>query len=419
MDYISRIPTESGARPFPRRVAVFGCTGSIGTNTLKVLSAWKSEGRFSITALAAGRNIRLLAEQASEWRPPFLAIRDAQGPSGPDALLRLLPPDYRPEILAGPEGCAFLASHEDVDIVVSAQAAAAGLRATTYAAAAGKTICLANKESLVLAGSLIRRLCARTGAVVLPVDSEHFALFQCMAGRLPSDISRLIITASGGPFRTWEASRLPSVRPEDALKHPNWSMGAKITIDSATLMNKGLEVIEACHLYGIPASLVTVAVHPQSIVHSLVELSDGSVMGQFAVPDMRLPIAGCLAWPSMPSAESAGISRLDLIASGQLTFEAPRRKDFPCLDLACRAYAEGRTVELNAANEVAVARFLGGHIRFTDIPVLVRSALDRASAPLDFSLDGTDIRSSVERILNEIENLDASVRSETAAILPE
>ena len=276
MRYISRLPLDSPLA-WPRRVALMGSTGSIGVNTLRVIEAWgaqpqaapgKKTGEFIVTALAGGRNLALLARQAERWRPPVLALRDAEGEYGIEALKKMLPSGYHPEILAGQTGFAAIAAREDVDIVLSAQVGAAGLRATVAAAEAGKVICLANKESLVLAGPLIRSICTRTGAVLLPVDSEHNALFQCMTGRAPEEIRTLILTASGGPFRGKTREELRDVRPEHALRHPNWSMGAKITIDSATLMNKGLEVIEACRLYDMPVDAIKVVVHPQSIVHS-------------------------------------------------------------------------------------------------------------------------------------------------------
>lgn len=415
MKYISSIPDEHNALPFPRRVALMGCTGSIGTSTLRVLEAWKDTGRFEVTALAAGRNITLLARQAEVWRPPFLAVLEKDGPHGVDALAAMLPSRYRPEILCGPEGYAALAALDGVDMVLSAQVGAAGLRATVAAAAAGKTVCLANKESLVLAGELIRNICRRTGAVILPVDSEHCALFEGMVGRRECDIARLVLTASGGPFRTKDAAFLKNVRPADALRHPNWTMGAKITIDSATLMNKGLEVIEACHLYQMDVGDVTVVVHPQSIVHSLVELSDGSMMGHFAVPDMRVPIAACLFWPYLPDGRVTGIQPLDLAKAGTLTFEEPRLDLFPCLDLARRALAEGHTVELNAANEVAVARFLAGDLAFTDIPALVRDMLDTASDRQDFTLDDGGLSAQVLRAVEAVEKTDAATRRRAGA----
>ncbi|MBR3881096.1 MAG: 1-deoxy-D-xylulose-5-phosphate reductoisomerase [Mailhella sp.] len=420
MHYISHIPGELEALPFPRRIALMGCTGSIGCSTLRVLESWKDSGKFHVEVLAAGRNIQRLAEQAAAWRPPYLAVQDAEGPSGIEALRTLLhdvAPGYEPYISAGQAAYAELAALPTVDMVLSAQVGAAGLRATAAAAAAGKTICLANKESLVLAGSLIRALCERTGAVILPVDSEHFALFEGMVGRRESEIAKLVLTASGGPFRTKDADFIRNVTPEDALRHPNWAMGAKITIDSATLMNKGLEVIEACHLYQMSVDDVEVVVHPQSIVHSLVELVDGAMMGHFAVPDMRVPIAGCLSWPYLLDNKVTGVKALDLAKSSQLTFEEPRRELFPCLDLARRAFAEKRTVELNAANEVAVARFLAREIGFMDIPALVASVVDEA-APLPDVVLGDDLAASVEAALIEIENRDAAARAKAEAWHP-
>jgi 1-deoxy-D-xylulose-5-phosphate reductoisomerase len=409
MRYISNIPDEHDALPFPRRLALMGCTGSIGTSTLRVLKAWKDAHKFQIQALAAGHNITLLAEQASYWRPPYLGILEKDGVYGVNALRSLLPADYHPVIVCGPEGYAQLASLNDVDMVLSAQVGAAGLRATLAAASSGKNICLANKESLVLAGTLIRELCTRTGAVVLPVDSEHCALFEGMVGRKEHEISRLVLTASGGPFRTCDTAFLSTVRPQDALKHPNWNMGAKITIDSATLMNKGLEVIEACHLYQMPMDHVDVVIHPQSLIHSLVELTDGSMMGHFAVPDMRVPIAACLSWPYLLDGHVTGIQPLHLAAAGTLTFEEPRIDDFPCLQLARQAFLCGHTVELNAANEVAVARFLKENIGFTDIPKLVEELLAQCDSSVDFSLTD-DLQASVKCILEQLEDIDAATR---------
>lgn len=417
MRYISRLPFDHPL-PWPRRIALMGSTGSIGSSTLRVLDAWErgrhsrtrgDAGEFRVSALAGGRNIKLLAEQAERWRPPVLALRDKEGEYGIDALKKLLPSGYRPDIVAGPEGFAAIPARDDVDIVLSAQVGAAGLGATVSAAEAGKVICLANKESLVLAGPLLRSICERTGALILPVDSEHNALFQCMTGRRAEEIRSLILTASGGPFRGRTREELKNVRPEHALRHPNWSMGAKITIDSATLMNKGLEVIEACYLYDMPQSEVQVAVHPQSVVHSLVELKDGAVMAQLAVPDMRLPIAACLAWPFM--LEDA-IPRLNLLACGPLGFEAPDTEVFPCLDLARRALDEGKTVELNAANEIAVERFLKNDIAFLDIPDLVHTILEAAAG---FEPPLADTPAQTRSALDGILARDSHTRQQAAA----
>jgi 1-deoxy-D-xylulose-5-phosphate reductoisomerase len=387
-----------------------GSTGSVGRNALLVAASWPD--RFRVEALAGGRNLALLAEQAARWRPSWLAVQDAGGKYGVAALKRLLPARYRPAIVAGPEGFARMARLENVDMVVAAQAGAAGLRAVAAAAGGGKTVCLANKESRVLAGPLLRELCARSGAVLLPVDSEHSALFQCLIGRQPDEVARLILTASGGPFLGKSREFLAGVRPEDALQHPRWRMGAKITVDSATLMNKGLEVIEACHLYGMPPEKVDVVIHPQSLVHSLVALRDGSLMAQLAAPDMRLPIAASLAWPEMLDGTITGTDPPDLAKEGTLSFEAPDEESFPCLGLARSAMAADRAVELNAANEVAVARFLAGNIRFTDIPDLVRRILDECG-PAQPALSASG--QNPEQVLAALEERDASARVRAAA----
>ncbi len=382
--YISRMPDRAWEDAAPRTVALLGSTGSIGTSALKVVEA--HPGLFRVAALAGARNVRLLAEQATRHRPAHLGVLDEAGAA---ELRALLPAGYAPEIHVGPEGYAALAALPDASTVLSAQVGAAGLRATVAAARAGKVICLANKESLVLAGALIRQICAETGAVVLPVDSEHNAVFQALrvhdVTRAPHAVRRVILTASGGPFRGRDRAFLASVTREQALNHPNWSMGAKITIDSATLMNKGLEVIEAYHLYGVAPDAIEVVVHPQSIVHSLVEYADGSQIAHLGTPDMRIAIAYCMAWPRCVD---TGVAPLDLVRAGNLTFEAPDLSSFPCLALARRVLArEARTpggaglpVVLNAANEAAVELFLHGHIGFMDIPALIERALDAHEA---------------------------------------
>ncbi|WP_308622022.1 1-deoxy-D-xylulose-5-phosphate reductoisomerase, partial [uncultured Desulfovibrio sp.] len=298
------------------------------------------------------------------------------------ALRPLLPAGYAPEILTGREGYARLAALSGAHAVLSAQVGAAGLTGTLAAALAGKMICLANKESLVLAGGLLRAICAGTGAAILPVDSEHNALFQCLAGR-GQEARTLVLTASGGPFRGRSADELRRVTPEAALAHPNWRMGAKISIDSATMMNKGLELIEAVHLYGVAPERIRILVHPQSVVHSLAEFADGSFLAQLGAADMRLAIGHCLNWPRC---EPAGAPSLDLVAVGSLTFEEPDPAVFPCLRLAREALAADRAapapsgfgpacVALNAANEAAVELFLNGGCGFMDIPDLVEAAL--------------------------------------------
>ena len=372
--YISRLPQLTDAPGFPRRLCLLGATGSIGASTLDIVGAHPD--KFNVLALAGANNVRGLAELAARFRPKYLAVLHEDGIK---ELLALLPSGYRPFIAAGESAYVALATLPEADVVVSAIVGAAGLPPTLAAVQAGKIIALANKESLVLAGDLIRRVCAETGAVILPVDSEHTALFQALSGHDTAYVSELILTASGGPFRDRDTAFMADVTPEQALAHPNWSMGAKISIDSATLMNKGLEVIEACHLYGLPQDKVAVVVHPQSIVHSLVRYADGSLLAHLGPPDMRVAIAYCLGYPlRLPLA----LAPLDIVALGKLTFEAPREDDFPCLGLARQAYqaGDGATVALNAANEVAVELFLAKKIGFTDIARIVEAALTSHAA---------------------------------------
>ncbi|MGB3541960.1 1-deoxy-D-xylulose-5-phosphate reductoisomerase, partial [Rubrivirga sp.] len=289
------------------------------------------------------------------------------------------------EVHAGAAAVGALAALEDVDVVVAAIVGAAGLQPTLAAARKGKTIALANKESLVVAGALVERACLASGAVVIPVDSEHSALFQCLVGEPPGSIEKLILTASGGPFRDRDASTFSSITPAEAVAHPNWSMGAKISVDSATMMNKGLEVIEARWLFDVPSERIEVVVHPESVVHSVVEFVDGSSKAQVGPPDMRVPIQVALSYPERWPARHP---RLDWEHAGPLTFQAADPDRFPCLGLAYDALegGDGATAALNAANEVAVAHFLSGDIRFTDIPRLVEAGL-RAARPAD-TLDG-------------------------------
>ena len=335
--------------------------------------------------------------QAAALRPPVLAVLDDERAA---ALTGLLPAGYRPDILVGPEGYAALAAMADVDLVLSAIVGAAGLVPTLAAVAAGKVVALANKESLVLAGDCIREAARTSGAVILPVDSEHNALFQALGGAGLPDlplVERLVLTASGGPFRAASRESLAAVTPEMALHHPNWSMGPKISVDSATLMNKGLEVIEACRLYGLPVEQVDVVVHPQSIVHSLAQLHDGSLLAHLGPPDMRVAIAYCLGYPERLS---LSVPRVDLVRMGALTFEAPREDAFPCLALARRALAAGpsHTVALNAANEVAVALFLAGRLPFLDIAAAIGAALDaHAGEPVPDAATIMDLDCRVRR----------------------
>lgn len=366
-DYISGPPNAAWRNTWPRGLVILGSTGSIGRSALAVVESHPQA--FRIEGLACARQVERLAEQAARWRPSHLAVLDEEAAA---RLKPLLPRGYAPQILTGREGYAQLAALPAAGTVLSAQVGAAGLDGTLAAALAGKVICLANKESLVLAGDLVRRVCASTGAVILPVDSEHNAIFQCLSGR-GQEISRLILTASGGPFRGLSREDLHRITPAQALKHPNWSMGAKISIDSATLMNKGLEVIEAYHLYGVPAERIKVLVHPQSVIHSLVEFEDGTQLAQLGTADMRLAIASCLLWPRcLP----VGVPPLDLTATA-LTFHEPDTGVFTCLDLARQSLARrgGRCVVLNAANEAAVEIFLEGGCAFLDIPRLIEAAL--------------------------------------------
>ncbi len=376
--YISRLPALAD---FPRRLVLLGSTGSIGVSALKVVA--DNPEQFDVLALAGARNAVRLAEQARAFRPPLLGVLDE---AVADTVRALLPAGYAPEILVGPEGYVALATLAEADMVLAAQVGAAGLAPALAAARCGKRIALANKEALVLAGDLFRRACADSGGSILPVDSEHNALFQALAGHDGHAVRRLILTASGGPFRGRTRAELAQVTREQALAHPNWSMGAKISIDSATLMNKGLEVIEAHHLFGLPAEAIEVVVHPQSIVHSLVEYEDRSLLAQLGPPDMRIAIAYALAYPRrLP----LPLAPLDLAALGRLTFEAPDLDAFPCLGYAFAALRAGGTcpAAMNAANEVAVEAFLAGRIGFSRIADLVAEALEsHENGPAD-SLD--------------------------------
>ena len=370
--YISEAPSEAWRRGV-RQLVLLGSTGSIGGNTLAAIRSRPRE--CVVLGLSCARNIKTLAEQAQEFRPPYLAVLDEASAAG---LRKLLPTGYTPEILVGSEGYARLAALPEADTVLSAQVGAAGLAGTLAAALAGKVICLANKESLVLAGDMLRQVCARTHASILPVDSEHNAIFQCLAGR-GQEVDRLLLTASGGPFRGRSREELRNVTRAQALDHPNWKMGAKISIDSATMMNKALEVVEAFHLYGVPLEKITVLVHPQSLVHSLVQFTDGSQLAQLGTPDMRIPIAACLFWPRCVD---TGVPPLDLVKAGTLQFFAPDDEAFPALKLARRALRErgGMSVVMNAANEAAVELFLSGKCAFADIAELVSAAMDAHAA---------------------------------------
>jgi 1-deoxy-D-xylulose-5-phosphate reductoisomerase len=357
-----------------KRLVLLGATGSIGRRALELVAAFPEE--FRVEGLAArGSDPGLVAELARRHRPRALALAD---PDAVDAVARALPRP-RPEILAGAPGLVALASQVEADMVLSAIVGGAGLLPTMAAIRAGRAVALANKETLVMAGSLMTAAARERGVALLPVDSEHSAIFQCLEGHRPQDVARILLTASGGPFRTLSREALARVTVEDALRHPTWKMGAKITVDSATLMNKGLEVIEARWLFDLRPEQVQVVVHPQSVVHSLVEYVDGSVIAQLGVPDMGIPILYALSYPRRLPCPA---ERLDLARAGALTFEAPDTERFPCLGLAREALRAGGAapVVLNAANEVAVAAFLAGQIGFPRIPELIARALDRTAA---------------------------------------
>ena len=382
--------SDSGAR-----VAVLGSTGSIGTSTLDVIAA--SDGRFSCHLLAAHRSVGPLLEQAAAVRPRWVVVVDPEAAAGigPAAL----PAGTR--LAVGPEALDDLVRDDAIDRVVSAIVGAAGLRSTWAAVEAGKTVALANKETLVMAGPLVMRLAERTGARILPVDSEHSAIHQALMSGTAAEVRRIVLTASGGPFRTRAAETLAAVTPAEALRHPTWSMGPKITIDSATMMNKALELIEARWLFGVPAATLEVLVHPQSIVHSMVEFVDGSVLAQMSPPDMRLPIQYALSHPRRVPGPAR---RFDFTRPWALEFEPPDPQRFPAVRLGHEAAARGGTAGavLNAANEEAVGGFLAGRLRFTDIAAVCGRLLDEHDFQEDPDLD-------------EVRRLDAWARQEVAA----
>ena len=365
-----------------KAIAIVGSTGSIGQSALAVVDA--NADRLRVVALAAGENVERFYQQIERYRPALASLSTA------DALTRLqgVKPHgtgqgrVPPGVTLAPPGRAGLiavASHPDAELVLFASSGTDSLEAVLAAIDCGKTIALANKEILVMAGGIVTEAARRRGVAILPVDSEHNAIHQCLHGRTPADIKRLVLTASGGPFRGWSGDRLAGVTAADALRHPTWQMGRKITIDSATLMNKGLEVIEARWLFDIPADRIDVLIHPQSVVHSMVEMVDGSLIAQLGVTDMRLPIQYAFSYPDR---WSGGLPSLDLARAGTLEFAAPDTAAFPCLDLAYRALrgAGSLAVVLNAANEVAVARFLDGRLPFTAIAQVIAAALDAHTA---------------------------------------
>ena len=364
----------SGKTERSRGVAVLGSTGSIGTTALRVIA--RQEARFHVAALTAYGNAELLAVQEKATRAPFVGLVSPNGTKPPAS--------WR----TGAAALVEAATRADVDIVLNAVVGAAGLDATLAALEAGKRVALANKETLVVAGELAAAACARSGGEIVPVDSEHSAILQCLGRRDRTDVRRLIITASGGPFRTWTSEAIGAATLADALRHPTWSMGRKITVDSATLANKALEVIEAHFLFGIPYENIEVVVHPQSVVHSMVEFVDGSVLAQMGVPSMELPVLYALTHPER--VRDDGVPRFDPVAHSPLTFEPVRLQDFPALRLGLEAARNGGAAPavFNAANEQAVALFLEGKMQFADIAASIDAALSQLG-----SMNGKDKQS--------------------------
>ena len=370
-----------------KQITILGATGSIGISTLDVID--RHSRAYNIFALTGNKKIPLLAEQCAKFNPKYAVVMDAEAAG---ELINLLAQNHvSTEVLVGTDALASVSSHEDVDIVMAAIVGSAGLIPTLAAANAGKKVLLANKESLVMAGNLLMQAVDKSGATLLPIDSEHNAIFQC----LPRDIknlskggvSKLLLSASGGPFRGWSLGEMDEVTREQACAHPNWSMGKKISVDSATLMNKGLELIEACWLFDVTYDQIDIVVHPQSIIHSLVQYVDGSVLAQMGNPDMRTPIAHALAWPKRIN---SGVSDLNLAEIAKLDFEEPDLVNFPCLGLAYEAARVGldAPVVLNASNEIAVQAFLDGRIGFTQIAEVVADTMARAIFKEPDSLSG-------------------------------
>ncbi len=358
-----------------KKISILGSTGSIGTQTLDIVAAHADN--FQVVGLATGTNITLLAQQIAQFKPEIVAICDETKLDDLKDLIKDI--DYQPIILTGEEGVIEVASYGDSESVVTGIVGCAGLLPTIAAIEAGKDIALANKETLIAGGPVVLPLVEKQGVKLLPADSEHSAIFQCLQGVPDGGLRKIILTASGGAFRDLPVEKLSTVTVADALKHPNWSMGKKITIDSATLMNKGLEVIEAHYLFGLDYDRIDIVIHPQSIIHSLIELQDTSVLAQLGWPDMRLPLLYALSWPERIYTDW---QTLDLVKAGSLTFKEPDHDKYPCMGLA---YAAGKAgggmpAVLNAANEQAVALFLAERIGFLDIPRLIERTCDRFSS---------------------------------------
>ena len=382
-----------------RKIAILGATGSIGKSTLDLIE--RNPDRFEIVAVTAATNAEALADIARRTGAKLAVLADGSRLTDLQSLLA----GVSCRTAAG-EGALVEAAIGDADLVIAAIVGCAGLMPVMAAVESGKTVALANKEALVTAGELMTDAAKRSGSTILPIDSEHNAIFQCLAGSSAGEVSRIILTASGGPFRTAPLERIAAATPAQALAHPNWSMGAKISVDSATMMNKGLELIEARYLFGLPSERLDVLIHPQSVVHSLVEFVDGSVLAQLGAPDMRIPIAFALAWPERIETPA---QRLDLAAVARLEFEEPDLERFPALRVARQALEAGGAapVVLNAANEVAVGAFLGGTIRFPEIAELVERALHdmtpQAPASIEEVLDiDRATRSCVDELIREV-----------------
>ena len=379
-----------------KAITLLGSTGSIGTQTLDILNSHPED--FRLVGIAAGRNVELLAQQVHQFKPEIVAIHDES--RLPELRAALADLDPQPQILSGSDGVAEVARYGDAEAVVTGIVGCAGLLPTLAAIEAGKDIALANKETLIAGGPVVLPLVEKYGVKLLPADSEHSAIFQCLQGVPEGGLRRILLTASGGAFRDWPVEKLPEVTVADALKHPNWSMGRKITVDSATLMNKGLEVIEAHYLFGMGYDQIDIVIHPQSIIHSLIELQDTSMLAQLGWPDMRLPLLYAISWPDRIY---TNWEPLDLVKAGTLTFREPNHAKYPCMEIA---YAVGRaggtmTAVLNAANEQAVALFLEEKIRFLDIPKVIERVCDRHRIDL-----------ITQPTLNDILTVDQWARSE-------
>ena len=349
-----------------KKLSILGSTGSIGENTLLVADNLGEQ--IDILYLSANRNVERLIEQAQKYYPKTVAIVDEEAGKKVTSAL-----NGQIEVLTGREGLLELAGRDDVDIVLNGLVGSAGMEPTLRSVEAGVDVALSNKESLVMAGSIINEAKQKSGAKIFPVDSEHSAIWQCLAGEDMADVRKIILTGSGGPFRTKNVETFINITPKEALNHPNWDMGNKITIDSATMMNKGLEVIETYWLFGLKADEIDIVVHPQSIIHSMVEFADRSIKAQLGVPDMKIPIQYALTYPRHSAAQW---EELDFIKTGQLTFEAPDLEKFPCIKLAYEALRAGGSTPavLNVANEQAVYNFLDGEIKFTEIPAIIEKA---------------------------------------------